>query len=339
MQSEDGNPTRGLDQRLATWVRRGLVTAEQAEAIWHFEHGNAAYPGQPTASAEPAAAPFVSPPVAVVSQRRIPVVAEVLAYLGGILATVAALLVIGPLWESLGTVGQLLLLAGVSALLVGAGLWLLRLADRSASTMGSVLWLGGLVAITGLGGKLAEVVSGIGSDGALLAAGLVATGTGFAMWWLHRHPLQLTALVMATAFTTLGFVQLTRQFDATSCGVAFVGLGAIWLTIGWTPIPSKEVGTALGAVFALVGALLLCIETGVAGQLFANLVAAALIVAGAAFGRTELLAVGAIGLLIALPVLITGVAGGTVGVPLGLLCAAAVLLVIAQRYYRRAPRA
>ncbi|MGN6600033.1 MAG: hypothetical protein ACTHMW_12250 [Actinomycetes bacterium] len=362
MQSEDGNPPRGLDQRLATWVRRGLVTPEQAEAIWHFEHGSAAYPGQPGADAAAAATPFGRgggptttafpappfpnaatglPPAATSAAppRRIPVVAEVLAYLGGILATVAALLVIGPLWDSLGIVGQLLLLAAVAGLLVGVGGWLFRLDERSATTMGSVLWLGGLLAVGAFGGKLFDTVFGVASEAALLAASLVGIGTATAMWWVHRNAVQLTALVLSSGLVTLAFVQEFSRFDVTTCGVALAGLGLVWLFLGWSrSVAPDEVATSLGAVSLVAGSLLVSATTGVTGQVFANLVAVGLIVAGATLGRTELLAVGAVGLLIALPILITGLAGGTIGVPLGLLVAGAVLLMTAQRYYRRAPR-
>ena len=82
--------------------------------------------------------------------RRRAVVAEVLGYLGGVLAVVAGFVLGAESWGQLGPWGRAAVLAALTGVLLGARWWLRGSEGRVLPRLASVLWL---FAVAGFAGR------------------------------------------------------------------------------------------------------------------------------------------------------------------------------------------
>ena len=101
-----------LDELLGRWVAEGWIEAGQADRIQAGEEARAeaSVPGQPGQASVPAPAEV---------PRRVPLVVEALGYLGGLLAIVAAVVVVSQVWPGIPT-GAELAFAAAGAVALGA---------------------------------------------------------------------------------------------------------------------------------------------------------------------------------------------------------------------------
>ena len=104
-----------LHALLREWQGAGLLTPEQVSRIETFEHRRVVV-ATPVA-APPTAAPAVHPQ----RSKRVPVVAEALGYLGGILGIVGLTLLVTKYWSDMGTSARIGLSAGAAVLLTIGG--------------------------------------------------------------------------------------------------------------------------------------------------------------------------------------------------------------------------
>jgi hypothetical protein len=179
------SPLRDLLDRA---VAAGILSTDQAAAV-------AALDAQPAAGA-----------------RRGAVVAEVLGYVGGALAVVAALFLGAELWDELGAWPRVLLLGGVAAACLVGGA---ALGGRvgAPGRLGGFLWAAAVVAVAG--------TAGVGSDGlfdvrpgtAALVAACAALVVAAVLWWWRPAVLQHVATFTAAAATLL--TALDRIGDGT----------------------------------------------------------------------------------------------------------------------------
>ncbi len=141
-----------LERDLARWVAAGLLSERQSAAIVAHEEAMAR-----------AVAPVSAPP-SVPGRRRVPVVAEALGYLGGILAMVGLALVVAQYWPDMALAGRLALSgAGAIGFLV-AGALVHEPSDPALARLRGFLWL------------LATAATGLFA-GVLVADGFEAAGT------------------------------------------------------------------------------------------------------------------------------------------------------------------
>ena len=192
---------------LERWQRADIITAAQAEQIRAAE-----------ASA---------------TDRRIPLVAEVLGYLGLAFILTAGGLLMARLWESLGVGARSGILALVTLLLVLAG-WAIRSGTEPAlRRLSSFLWL----AAVGGAGATADVVATDGLDmntGFSLPAGVVMTALGLALWLVRKSAPQLVGLFAGVVLVCAGLSDLLKEdafgmllFAVGVAGVALARLAAL----------------------------------------------------------------------------------------------------------------
>lgn len=227
-----------LEYRLAGWVDRGLITAEQAAGIQAAE---ARTSGQPAPRAD-----HRSPPGSLVG--------EALGYVGGVLVVVAAILITAPLWPQLGTGARLGIAFGAAAVLLAAGAAAPAQQGGAGLRLRSVIWLLSTAAFAaGLVLLGDEALRLAGEDTALLAAG-GAAGWGAVLWWRRRGFLQQAAVVAALAVGAGALAaHLPAGGDAVS-GVAVWGVGAVWLVLGRGEVLGRrQPASAFGAAVAVVG--------------------------------------------------------------------------------------
>ena len=313
-----------LDRRVARWVEAGVIGPEQADAILALEGE-----GRETGG------------------RRRAVVAEVLGYLGGVLAVVAGFVLGAESWGRLGQWGRAGVLATVTGLLLAAG-WRLRGSEgRALPRLASVLWL---FAVAGFAGLLAVLLEG-GSDDALadpslgVAVGALVLASG--LYLLERRVLQQVALFVAVVATMVAGGQWLGWSWETVEGYGFLVLGTGWLELGRRGLVGpRRTAEVLGSLALLTGPEILDVEAVGPGDwgLWLGLgLSVALIVAGSALARNVLLGIGAAGMVLFLGQ-VAGEYWSDLGAPLAILLvglglvAAAVLVARLRPAGNGAPR-
>jgi Predicted membrane protein (DUF2157) len=305
-----------LDRRVARWVEAGVIGAEQGEAILALEGEGRAAGG-----------------------RRRAVVAEVLGYLGGVLAVVAGFVLGAESWGQLGRWGRLGVLAAVTGALLAAGWWL-RGKGRVLPRLASVLWM---FAVAGFAGLLAVLQEGR-SDNALadpslgVAAGaLVLAGVLYA---LERRVLQQVALFLAVAATMVAGGRRLGWSWETVEGYGFLVLGAAWLELGRRGLVGpRRTSEVLGSLALLTGPAVLDVEAVGPGDwgLWLGLgLSVVLIVAGSALARNVLLGIGAAGMVLFLG-MVAGEYWSDLGAPVAILLVGLGLVVAAVLVARLRP--
>jgi Predicted membrane protein (DUF2157) len=306
-----------LDRRVARWVEAGAIRAEQGEAILALEVEGRGAGG-----------------------RRRAVVAEVLGYLGGVLAVVAGFVLGAESWGQLGRWGRLGVLAAVTGALLAAGWWLRGSEGRVLPRLASVLWM---FAVAGFAGLVAVLQEGR-SDNALadpslgVAAGALALAG--VLYLLERRVLQQVALFLAVVATTVaGGHRLGWSWETVE-GYGFLALGAAWLELGRRGLVGpRRTSEVLGSLALLTGPAVLDVEAVGPGDwgLWLGLgLSVALIIAGSALARNVLLGIGAAGMVLFLG-MVAGEYWSDLGAPVAILLVGLGLVVAAVLVARLRP--
>jgi hypothetical protein len=167
------------------WVEEGVVSEDQAAAILRLETAAAAAPP----SGEP----------------ELPLLAELSAYLGSVLALAGGMAVVGRSWDALGPAGRL----GIGVLVAAVGFvaaWaVLRLHGAGAQRLGGFLRLIGAGGVALVAGVLAVELGSDSPDVTAIAVGSAVAAVGLGLWRNLDRPLQLVTLVAGLVTFTAGF--------------------------------------------------------------------------------------------------------------------------------------
>ena len=219
------------------WRAAGLITEEAERAVVAYERAHAPAPTPPASHG--------------------PVVAEVLGYVGAILAAIGIGIVVANVELSLQTGAILALVLGALLIATGAAI-----PDAEAGPwwrFRQVLWLLGLAGLTTAVGIQVGGVAERSGTAVVLWCGLTAAGAGAPLYGRRNRPVQLLAcgagIVAATvsgAFLVSGGI--LAAFALTTVGVLgvaaasrgalpprWLALAAATLVLGAGPIPAAEV--------------------------------------------------------------------------------------------------
>jgi len=307
-------PPPGLLDRA---VGAGIITAEQATAITALETTTTPPPG-------------AAPPTG----RRVPIVAEILGYLGAILAIVGVMILVGRYWDRMAPWSRLTLLGVAAVALWGAGAALDEDADPALWRLRQFLWLLSAGALAGFTGVLCVEVFAWFPQAVALTIGLVTATYGAVLWRLHDRPAQQITVVCGLAATVVG--ALAWRNGAGAVGLGLWGLGVVWTALGLADLlPPQRVAVALGPALVLVGA-------GVTGASWADVApvlglasAAALLALGVTRRAFVVTGIGVIGIFVYLPWTAGHFFANTVGVPIILVASGVALLVVTLLLVRR----
>lgn len=307
--AREGAESRGRDLTgdLARWVAVGLLSEDQSARILAHESTPAPTPLRSLRAQLPT--------------RRVPVVAEALGYLGGMLASIGLVLVVARYWPDMSTLGRLLLSGTGAWLFVGAGFSVREEADPALARLRWTMWLASAAATALFAVVL--ITDAFGVDRAetvvLASAGAVALESAL-LWGLRERPLQqLTCLGGVAVF--LG--ALVAEFAPTGAvGIGVWTVGAVFIVVGLgrhTPLSALTVGS--GAVAVIGGAAIAVTAWPGFGLPFMVATAFGLLavatVPGVTDTRSEQLTaglLGAVALLQALPSTLGYFSGGAGGV-------------------------
>lgn len=290
--SRDGHGDRsdlpsGPDDRSALrvhlddWVEAGLIDRPTAHAIERRELSR---------TPEPAA--------------RMPLAAEAIGYLGGVLVASAVIMVTANNWDSLAVAGRIAVLALPAALAAAGGWWIGRSEEEPLQRLGSLLWA---LAVAGVAATAVEIRYDVIHDadppeaGSVLLPAASATVAAAVFWALRRRALQVLVLFAGTVATVAGLVDALRPADRDPSlivmGFALLAVAAAWTVGGLAErlTPSLAV-LVVGPALALVAAQLLRDANVDLGLWVGIGVAGTLLAVGAARSEVAVLAVGTIGL-------------------------------------------
>jgi uncharacterized membrane protein len=275
-----------MSKLIDRWLAEGLITPAQADRMHHE----------------------VDRPVRAVPDRtpldahsRTSLVVEALAYLGGVIVLVAAGLISAQYWGALGDVGRLAVVGGAAVAMLLAGA-LVTSHSAPGIRLRSVLWV---LSTAGAGAFLAlfaDIVLEFEGSATGVVAGGGAAVLALVLWWRLPVMAQQTTFFVAT-MVAAGAVVAQVTSDPQLPGVAVWGTGVIWFLLGWcgTLEPRRPV-QALAAAAALIGALMTLPAD--AGMVLALCTVVAVVVLAVIGRDLLLLAVGALGALTTLPVVV-----------------------------------
>lgn len=297
-----------LSELLETWLAGGVITPQQAERM-------AAGPRSvvvPRVPRKPA-----GPSLAV----------EALGYLGGVIMLVGAMSIVGLYWDDLNTAARLVLVGAVAALLFTAGLLVTPALGEAAGRLRAVTWAGTTVAVAGFLALLsADVLDWKPAAVRVTAAG-GAAAVAAVLWRMNRVFLQqvmfFVALMVTAAMATLAWT------DGDSLpGLAAWAVAVVWFLLAWRDlVPS----TRLALPASSAGAIVAVTTTfgSDAGMVLGLVTATAVVALAVWFHDLIMVAVGSLGLLQMLPMVVSEWFPDTMAAPFVLLGVGVVVLALA----------
>ena len=305
-----------LDDRLGTWVRAGVISADQAERIRAFE-------------APDPAAPATEPS----GHSRRALVTEVVGYVGAAFALGAVALLVAEYWSDLAAWARVALAALLAVLTIGAGALLHGSTSGAMRRLVGVLWTLGVIAVAWLAGIVAIDVAGVAERWLPTTVGGAAALVAAALLLIGRHVLVQLAGFVALGSAAAGTLAALAPLEpgALAFGTLILGGSIAWGLAGaggWLgPRVSAE---ATGAAFALIGAQVLTASAWPRTALAVGIaLALALVTLSVPGARVHLLAIGAFGLFVSVPRLVLELFADTLGAPATLLLTGLVLILIA----------
>jgi len=216
-----------LDRQLDRWARSGLITADQAQAIRRAEKKSER------------------------TSRGIPVLAEVLAYVGAILALSAVTFIASQVWSDLAAGEQLGLLA-LTTVALWAGGWWIRAEDNPVrQRLSAILWFS---SVGGVGWFVVVLATGLWDieNGYGLVIGVAMSAYAILLYRYSRTSLQQIAIAAGVAFLCGGLSDVAGGGDWF--GVFIWISGATWIALARGDVLTpRRTGFALGSVGVLAG--------------------------------------------------------------------------------------
>ncbi len=302
---------RGSLQR---WVDAGLISEDQAQAVTAFEQAQVPERGRSR----------VSPAI------------EALAYVGGVLLSVGAGMLVSQFWDRLGAGGRVGVVA-VAAVVTGAVGAVVGETDPAAWRLRGFLWALSAVGAGAVAGLFVfEIVGASGEPVALAAAGTTAVLSS-AYWQLRDRPLQHVLVFIGLAVSICVAIAWAGAGNVSAfVGLALWLLGAAWAWLAWQRrVPPAIVGFPLGAVLTMIASGIVGGQVEWLAPVLGLLTAAAWVGVGIAAGEPFALAPGVVGVFVFLPWALGYFFGETLGAPAIVMLSGALLLGVVVLLVRR----
>jgi hypothetical protein len=275
------------------------------------------------------------------TERRMPLLAEVVGYLGAILLLAGGVAAISRQWSHIGTWAHVGILAGAAAFFLLAGLSVRRVREPAIQRLTGVTWLLSVLCTAGAAGYatydlIFSFTSADNNAGAVtvLGVGLATSAYAAVLWLVRRRALQAAAMFGGLITLICGFIATATAGRAPNgaslaYALALWGFGLAWAVLGWRRrIEPMWAAVPLGTMLALIAPAL---GTGRHGWLYVI----AIITAGAAMAvsvplrNTVLLGLGAVAMFGYITAVVGSYFGQSLGVPAALSIAGALIIVLA----------
>lgn len=296
-----------LREQLARWTAAGLIDPDQADRIEAAERERTVtLPG-----------------------RRLPLVAEVLGYVGAIIAITAIVVTVHQIWKHVPAAAEMATSGAIAAGLLLAGAALRSDTDPALTRLRSVLWL----LSTAGAAAFAAVLTGSylhlpDADGTLTTAA-ASLAYAVALWRQNRSALQhLAAFGAAVAVLETGIDRIDPRAGTFAFGIVIWVFGLAWgMAVSRGRLQPAPVGMLLSGAGAMAGAIIAMDHA--AGVLLAITTVAGLFACGILTHQVPLIGIGAVGTLYVVPDAAHRYLPGSVAAPLAVAVVGLVLLGVA----------
>ncbi len=321
----DSAGSRLLHEQLDRWIAAGLIDSHQASRIEAAEQTRAPVPG----------------PAAGQPRRRLPLVAEVLGYLGAVLAATAIAVALRQVWKHVPPSAWLAFTAVLAVGMLVAGALVRAEADPAFARLRSVLWLLATASAAAFATVLTTKFLHLSDTSVALWAETAWLVCAIPLWWRTRSPVQQAAAFGgAIALTETGLDQIVPHAGPFAYGLALWILAVSWgAAVARGYLMPRITGLLLAGIGALVGATIAMSADNPLGPVLALLTVAGLLAAGIVAHRVLLIAIGAAGTLFVIPAAANRYLPGSLAAPLAVATVGLVLFTIAMwlaRHRRRA---
>jgi hypothetical protein len=301
-----------LHDQLSRWTTAGLIEADQAARIEAAEQER-----------------LVPSP-----RRRLPLVAEVVGYVGAAIAITAATVTVHQFWKHVPAVAELALAAAIATGLLAAGAATRAGSDPAFARLRSVLWLLATASVTAFAAVLAHRYLRMSGQDVAVTSAATWMACSLPLWWKTRSALQhVAAFGGAIALTGTVLERLDPGVGNFGYGLALWIVAALWAVGTYRRyLPPRTAGILLSGAGLLTGAIISM--DAAAGQALAISTVAGLLTVGVITRRVPVIVIGAIGVLYVVPDAANRYLPGSLAAPLAVAVVGIVLLGIALRLAR-----
>jgi len=309
-----------LNQQLERWLADGIITAEQAEQMRLSAVGS-----PPAASSEPA------------EEKRIPIVTEILGYVGAALAMWAVLFLVSEFWGNLTDWAQASLFGALALVFMAAGSALLDAEEPALGRLSSVLWAASVIALGGALYVLFDPIAGLSIDTTWTLVGAIAAVVGGLM--LRRQTSVAQHVVFFAGVTTalMSLLYVGLEPELFVFGFVAWGIGLVWIMVTRAGVLAPPtVGIVLGAIAMLYGAQMVAFEGEIEtfGVLLGVVTAALFATAGIVMRERLAIVLGGIGIFWFVPQAMFHFFGETFGGMFGLFVSGLAIVALAIWFSR-----
>jgi LPXTG-motif cell wall-anchored protein len=296
-----------LREQLARWTAAGLIDKDQAGRIEAAEREHDA----------------------TLRPRRLPLVAEILGYVGAVIAVTAIVVTVDQVFKHVQAAVELATAGVIAVGLLLAGAALRTDTDPALARLRSVVWLLSTAAAAAFAALLTGRYLRLDDASVALAAATASLVYAAGLWWRNRSALQhLAAFAAAVSVIDTSIDRIDPDAGNFMFGLAVWMLAVAWgiaVARGWlVPAP---IGVLISGAAALAGAIIAIDSAG--GVLLAITTVAGLFAVGLLKHRVPLIGIGAVGTLYVVPDVATRYLPGTVAAPLAVAVVGLVLLGVA----------
>lgn len=272
-------PGETLHEQLTRWTEDGLIDSAQAGRIEAAEYARLALTPAP----------------------RVPVVAEILGYVGAVVAVSAAFIAVRQVFHHISPAAELAIAAVAGAGLLIAGAFVPAAREPGLGRLRSVLWVLGTIAVAAFAAVLTRNFLHLSDKNVAQAAEWAWLACAWPLWWRTRSAVQhLAAFVGTVALVETSLFRVDPHGGNFAFGLALWLIAAAWSVAAWRRyLPPEMVGLILGGAGLLIGAGIAMATA--AGQALAVLTVAGLFLAGALSRRVLPIVFGAIGTVYIIP--------------------------------------
>jgi hypothetical protein len=297
----------GLGEQLARWTAAGLIDPDQADRIEAAERERAA----------------------ALPRRRLPLVAEVLGYVGAVIAVTAIVVTVRQIWTHVPAGVELATAGVISVGLLLAGAALRIGTDQALARLRSVLWLLSTVGAAAFVAVLTRKYVHLADKDVALTTAAAWLVCAVPLWWKTRSVLQhVAAFGGAVALLETGIERIDPHAGSFAFGLALWLLALAWgIAVARGQLVPAPIGMLLSGAGVLVGAILAMDQT--AGVPLAIATVAGLFAAGVLLHQVALIGIGAVGTFYVIPDVAHRYLPGSVAAPLAVAVVGLVLLGIA----------
>jgi hypothetical protein len=296
-----------LRGQLTRWTAAGLIDSDQADRIEAAEREHAA----------------------ALPRRRLPLVAEVLGYVGAVIAIAAIVVSVHQIWKHVPAAVELATAGVIAVGLLLAGVALRTDSDLALARLRSVLWLLSTAAAAAFVSVLTRRFMHLADADTALATAAAWLLCAVPLWWRTRSAAQhLAAFGGAVAVLETGIDRIDPHAGSFAFGIALWVLALTWgIAVSRGYLFPAPVGMLVSGAGVLAGAIIAMDHA--AGVPLAVATVGGLFAAGVLLHRVPLIGIGAVGTLYVIPDAANEYLPGSVVAPLAVAVVGLVLLGVA----------